>query len=131
MNLDDTIVAVATPPGRGGIGVVRLAGARAREIALPMLRLKRELQPGQAVFTELIEPNTVAIRAHVGTAAPGCQADQGSANASQRIDEVVVTYFAKPHSYTTDDIIEISAHGSPVVLRHIVELCVAAGARLA
>ena len=50
---------------------------------------------------------------------------------AQRIDEVVVTYFAKPHSYTTDDIVEISAHGSPVVLRHIVELCVAAGARLA
>jgi tRNA modification GTPase len=48
-----------------------------------------------------------------------------------RIDEVVVTYFAKPHSYTTDDIVEISAHGAPVVLRHIVELCVAAGARLA
>jgi tRNA modification GTPase len=48
-----------------------------------------------------------------------------------RIDEVVVTYFAKPHSYTTDDVIEISAHGAPVVLRHIVELCVAAGARLA
>ena len=44
---------------------------------------------------------------------------------------MVVTYFAKPHSYTTDDVIEISAHGSPVVLRHIVELCVAAGARLA
>ncbi len=50
---------------------------------------------------------------------------------AQRIDEVVVTYFAKPHSYTTDDIVEISAHGSPVVLGHIVELCVAAGARLA
>ena len=50
---------------------------------------------------------------------------------NQRIDEVVVSYFAKPHSYTTDDVIEISAHGSPVVLRHIVELCVAAGARLA
>jgi len=43
----------------------------------------------------------------------------------------VVTYFAKPHSYTTDDIVEIAAHGSPVVLRHIVELCIAAGARLA
>jgi tRNA modification GTPase len=43
----------------------------------------------------------------------------------------VVTYFAKPHSYTTDDIVEISAHGSPVLLRHIVELCVAAGARIA
>ncbi|MGA9981604.1 MAG: tRNA uridine-5-carboxymethylaminomethyl(34) synthesis GTPase MnmE, partial [Candidatus Sulfotelmatobacter sp.] len=50
---------------------------------------------------------------------------------AQRIDDVVVTYFAKPHSYTTDDIVEISAHGSPVVLRHIVELCMAAGARLA
>ena len=43
----------------------------------------------------------------------------------------MVTYFAKPHSYTTDDIIEIAAHGSPVVLRHIVELCLGAGARLA
>ena len=49
----------------------------------------------------------------------------------QRIDEVVVTYFAKPHSYTTDDIIEISAHGSPVVLHHVVELALARGARLA
>ena len=57
-------------------------------------------------------------------------AEQRSAP-TPRIDEVVVTYFAKPHSYTTDDIIEIAAHGSPVVLRHIVELCVAAGARLA
>jgi tRNA modification GTPase len=54
-----------------------------------------------------------------------------SHESAQRIDEVVVTYFARPHSYTTDDIVEISAHGSPVVLRHIVELCVAAGARLA
>ena len=47
-----------------------------------------------------------------------------------RIDEVVVTYFAKPHSYTTDDIVEISAHGSPVVLHHIVELALTSGARL-
>ncbi len=58
----------------------------------------------------------------------GCPAEQSSA---ARIDEVVVTYFAKPHSYTTDDIIEISAHGSPVVLRHIVEMALAQGARLA
>jgi tRNA modification GTPase len=54
-----------------------------------------------------------------------------SAPHEHRIDEVVVTYFAKPHSYTTDEIIEISAHGSPIVLRHIVEMCVAAGARSA
>jgi tRNA modification GTPase len=111
VNLDDTIVAIATPPGSGGIGVVRLAGPRAQEIATPMMRLKHELEPGSAIFGELVEP---------------CEAGNSS-----RIDEVVVTYFAKPHSYTTDDIVEIAAHGSPVVLRHIVELCLAAGARLA
>ncbi|HXM21149.1 MAG TPA: tRNA uridine-5-carboxymethylaminomethyl(34) synthesis GTPase MnmE [Terriglobales bacterium] len=124
MNLDDTIVAIATPPGRGGIGVIRLAGPEAKKIALPMLRLQHDLDPGRAVFGELIEP----AEEHVGTAAPGCPAAQ---SAAERIDEVVVTYFAKPHSYTTDDIVEISAHGSPVVLRHVVELAMARGARLA
>ncbi len=124
MNLDDTIVAIATPPGRGGIGVVRISGPEARTITLPMLRLKHDLEPGRAVLGELVEPT----RDHVGTATLGCPAEQSSA---ARIDEVVVSYFAKPHSYTTDDILEISAHGSPVVLRHIVELALARGARLA
>ncbi len=108
VHLDDTIVAISTPPGRGGLGVVRLAGPDARSIAAPLLRLKSDLEPNRAIFGELIEPGT-----------------------QQRIDEVVVTFFAKPHSYTTDDIVEISAHGSPVVLRHIVELALARGARLA
>ena len=108
MNLDDTIVAIATPPGRGGIGVVRLSGPAACEIACPMLRLKHELEAGRAVFAELIEPAT-----------------------GERIDEAVVTYFAKPHSYTTDDVIEISAHGSPVVLRHMIAIATSRGARLA
>ena len=94
MHLDDTIVAIATPPGRGGIGVVRLSGPEARDIARPMLRLAHvRLEPGRAHFGELIEPAT-----------------------GERIDEVVVTFFAKPHSYTTDDVVEISCHGSPVVL---------------
>jgi len=138
VDLDDTIVAIATPPGRGGIGVVRLAGARAVEIAAPMLRLKHGLEPGRAVFGELIEPESVRASAEEVKISTLFREErerrmghpQGS-DAAKRIDEVVVTYFAKPHSYTTDDIIEISAHGSPVVLRHIVELCVAAGARLA
>src|SRR5262249_22689601 len=108
MNLDDTIVAIATPPGRGGIGVVRLSGPEARAIAAPMPRLKHPLEAGRAVFVELIEPAT-----------------------GLRIDEAVVTFFAKPHSYTTDDVVEISAHGSPVVLRHMVELATVRGARLA
>jgi tRNA modification GTPase len=115
MNLDDTIVAIATPPGRGGIGVVRLAGPEARSIAEPMLRLKHPLAAGHAIFGELIEFGSL------GTPVPE----------TARLDEVVVTFFQKPHSYTTDDIIEISAHGSPVVLRHLVELCLARGARLA
>jgi tRNA modification GTPase len=123
VNLDDTIVAIATPPGRGGIGVVRLAGPQAQEIAQPMLRLRHALEPGRAIIGELVDPLWSAAGTRAGVPAPHEQA--------ARIDEVVVTYFAMPHSYTTDDIVEISAHGSPVVLRHIVELCVASGARLA
>ena len=108
VNLDDTIVAIATGPGRGGIGVVRVAGPDARAIVAPMLRLKRSLEPGHAIFGELIEPAT-----------------------SERLDEVVVTFFAKPHSYTTDDIVEISGHGAPVVLQRTVDLALELGARLA
>src|SRR5271169_902331 len=110
MDLDDTIVAIATPPGRGGIGVVRLSGREATNIAIPMLRLGHsgDLQPNRAHFGELIDPAS-----------------------SDRIDEVVVTFFAKPHSYTTDDVVEISCHGSPVVLRHVVQMALARGARLA
>ena len=108
MHLDDTIVAIATPPGRGGIGVVRLSGSDARSIAATMLRLAHDLEAGRAHFGELIDPGT-----------------------GERIDEVVATFFAKPHSYTTDDVVEISCHGSPVVLRHVVEMALARGARLA
>ena len=132
-NLDDTIVAIATPAGRGGIGVVRLAGPGALKIASPMLRLKHDLEAGRSVFGELIDPSEIE-KTKIPTLAAETAASMGhppESASGQRIDEVVVTYFAKPHSYTTDDIIEISAHGSPVVLRHIVEVCVAAGARLA
>jgi len=116
LNLDDTIVAISTPAGRGGIGVVRLAGPEASTIARPILRLPRELEAGRAIFGELIDP---------GRPQPAQLQD------ADRIDEVVVTYFAKPHSYTTDDIVEISCHGSPVVLRHVVQMAVARGARIA
>ena len=93
-----------------------------------MLRLKRELEPGGVVFGEVVEPCGAdpPVRLPEGETDSGRTAAQPQA---QRIDEVVVTYFAKPHSYTTDDVVEISAHGSPIVLRHIVELCVDAGAR--
>jgi tRNA modification GTPase len=159
VNLEDTIVAIATPSGRGGIGVVRLSGPEAINIAMPMLRLNHALEHGRAIFGELVEPSGAeahvrrkpgTITTSVATAAPGpataeswaaaddnkshCDTRAGAPSphgTEQRIDEVVVTYYAKPHSYTTDDVIEISAHGSPVVLGHIVELCTASGARMA
>ncbi len=133
MNLDDTIVAIATAPGRGGIGVVRVAGPRSREIAAPMLRLKHDLEAGRAVFGELVEPSTPEqSRIPASSAETAREMDKyEDASVGGRIDEVVVTYFAKPNSYTTDDVIEISGHGSPVVLGRIVELCIASGARMA
>ena len=110
VNLDDTIAAIATPPGRGGIGVVRLSGPESKSIAVRMLHFsgERALEPNRAAFGELVE------------------IDSG-----ERIDEVVVTCFAAPHSYTTDDVVEISCHGSPVVLRRVLEMAISQGARLA
>jgi tRNA modification GTPase len=158
VNLDDTIVSIATPPGRGGIGVVRIAGPEACTIAAPMLRLRHDLQAGRAVFGELIDPNPDPWRngpradesgrdeprghkpcGYGRLARPSEQSEREPAardatatpEPGARIDEVVVTYFQKPHSYTTDDIVEIAAHGSPIVLRHIVECALARGARLA
>lgn len=105
---DDTIVAVSTPPGRGGIGVVRLSGKDARRIANRILRLGDEgLKPRRASLAELID-------------------DQG-----HKVDETLATLFPKPHSYTAEDVVEISCHGSPPVLGLAVERALAAGARLA
>jgi tRNA modification GTPase len=108
-----------------------------------MLRLKHELESGRTVFGELIEPSsevknpTLSQKDATRVGHPTAElrsagTDEASVpTQSGRIDEVVVTFFAKPYSYTTDDVIEISAHGSPVVLGHIVEICMAAGARVA
>jgi tRNA modification GTPase len=104
---EDTIVAISTPPGRGGIGIVRLSGPSARAIAEPLLRLRHPLAPAQARFAEILD------------------------NTGETLDEAVVTWFQKPHSYTSEDIVEIAAHGSPVLLDHLLRQCLAAGARLA
>ena len=102
---DDTIVAIATPPGRGGIGIVRLSGPRSREIACA-------LTTGVS-----FEPRHATLVTISAEAAP--------------IDQAVVTLFPSPHSYTGEDVVEISAHGSPVVLRAIVGAAMRCGARLA
>jgi tRNA modification GTPase len=108
---DDSIVAVATPHGRGGIGVVRVSGTEAPAIAAAVLERREPLEPRRATFTRLRDTAAGAKRgAH---------------------DEVVVTFFPAPHSYTGEHVVEISAHGSPVVLRAIVDAAVERGARLA
>ena len=108
---EDTIVAVATPPGRGGLGVVRLSGPRAATIARALLDRADPLRPRHATVARILD-NTAA-------AAPIA------------VDQVVATAFPGPGSYTGDDVVEISAHGSPVLLDRIVALARAAGARLA
>jgi tRNA modification GTPase len=114
---EDTIVAIATPPGRGGIGVVRLSGGSAGAIAQALTR-RDTFEPRHATLAR------IRVRA-TGSSMPM------SALPEEAIDRVVVTYFPSPHSYTGDDVVEISAHGSPVVLDEIVGAAVRAGARLA
>ena len=106
----ETIAAVATPPGRGGIGIVRLSGPEAWEIAARLVRLRRPLEAGRPVLADVLDP-----------------ADPDAA----AIDEAVVTAFAAPHSYTGEDVVEIAAHGSPVVLETLLRGALSFGARLA
>jgi tRNA modification GTPase len=109
MNLEqDTIVAIATPPGRGGIGVVRLSGPLAASAMQPTLSMDAPPQPRVAHFTRILDPGTTHL-----------------------VDEAVVTFFPAPHSYTGEDVLEIASHGSPVVLQFLMEQALSAGARLA
>lgn len=104
---NDTIVAIATPRGRGGIGVVRISGADASRIASTLL-------PGTSKLDARHATLALAIDEH-----------------GSRIDEVVATSFPAPHSYTGQDVVELSGHGNPVLLDRIVRAAAAAGARLA
>ncbi len=107
----DTIVAIATPPGRGGIGVVRLSGPDAHAVARRLVTHRDPFEPRRAIFTR-VSPASAGSRAS--------------------IDHVIVTYFfPAPGSYTGGEVVELSAHGSPVVLGAIVASAVAHGARLA
>lgn len=109
--LTDTIVAVATPSGRGGIGVVRLAGPDAHAIARRLVDRDEPFLPRHATFARIVQ--------------------REPARSTRAVDQVVVTWFQSPHSYTGDDVIEISGHGSPILLQRIVELAMGSGARLA
>jgi tRNA modification GTPase len=99
-------VAIATPPGRGGIGVVRLSGPEAHEIVVRLTGRHRSFEPRRATLVRV-------------------KGDSGA------IDRVVVTIFTGPHSYTGENVAEVSAHGSPVLLEAIVRQAMRNGARLA
>ena len=121
----DTIVAIATPPGRGGIGVVRLSGPHAVTLAQALITHRDPLLPRQATFTKVVLPQEMLT----GTDALRVESRE---NANQAwFDHVVVTSFPAPGSYTGEHVVELSAHGSPVVLRAIVSTAIARGARLA
>lgn len=107
---DDTIVAIATPPGRSAIGVVRLSGRRANAIAQALIGDVR-LEPRRATHCQ------VAV--------------QGLAAADRACDEAVAVWFPAPRSYTGEDVVEISLHGNPLLLEGVVRSATAAGARLA
>ena len=130
----ETIVAVSTPVGRGGIGVVRLSGARAREIVAPLVRLRHPLAAGHARFGELVDLSvgTKTTADPCGMTNKRTGTDEAVRETEPRVlDQVVVTLFAAPNSYTGEDVVEIAAHGSPVLLEYIVRQCCVGGARVA
>ena len=107
--MSQTIVALATPFGRSGIGVIRLSGPDCLEIVGSLTSdTNFSLPPRQAVLKELFDPESKEL-----------------------IDHALITYFKSPQSFTGEDVVEISCHGSPILLRQIIDFCLKAGARLA
>ena len=111
IDLNGTIAAISTPPGRGGIGIVRLSGPEAVSITGQLVRLRAPLQHARARLADVLDPERPEVDA--------------------RIDEALVTFFAAPNSYTSEDLVEIAAHGSPVVLNLLLRQALDLGARLA
>ncbi|MGD0829528.1 MAG: tRNA uridine-5-carboxymethylaminomethyl(34) synthesis GTPase MnmE [Terracidiphilus sp.] len=107
----DTIAAISTPPGRGGIGIVRLSGLEAASIAAQLVSLRQQLEHSRPRLVDVL--------------------DEDASIDAGRIDEALVTLFAAPNSYTGEDLVEIAAHGSPVVLELLLGRALKLGARLA
>lgn len=105
----DTIIALATPPGRSAIAVIRLSGNDALQLARAILFDDQYTPtPGKAVLKEIRDPSNGGL-----------------------IDQSLVSYFHAPHSFTGEDVIEISCHGSPIIVRQVIDVLLQRGARLA
>jgi tRNA modification GTPase len=118
VSASETIAAISTPPGRGGIGIVRLSGVEAVSIAVQLVRMRAPLAHARARLADVLDTSMA------GSLETG-EMDEA------RIDEALVTYFAAPNSYTSEDLVEIAAHGSPVVLDLLLRQALVLGARLA
>ena len=109
---NDTIAAIATPPGVGGIGVVRVSGQDAFSLVLPLLRRsggRTDLPPShQLTYGHIVDPSTQEV-----------------------LDEVLVAFMRAPHTYTREDVVEIQGHGGPLILRRILRVVLAQGVRMA
>ncbi len=108
----DTIVAISTPPGRSGIGIVRLSGPQALQLAAQVFR------PANPQRSPLTQRSFATCYGHV-------------LDGEHIVDEVILTVMRVPHTYTTQDVVEINCHGGIVPLRRTLELVIAGGARLA
>ncbi|MDB5815590.1 MAG: tRNA modification GTPase [Rhodocyclales bacterium] len=106
------IVAIATPPGRGGVGVVRVSGPALADFAQ---RLTGRSVSNTSSFPEVRKAHLCRFLAEDGTA----------------LDEGLLLYFAAPHSYTSEDVVELQGHGGPVVMQMLLTRCLELGARLA
>ena len=146
----DTIVALATAPVPAGIAVVRISGPRAHEVARAMLTVPHDLEPRHATLTHVCGPlatpkpreeDNAPDRDEGGSrelapSEPDSRRVEGPRAPSPEprvpsIDQVVATFFPAPHSYTAEDVVEISAHGGLALVRGIVRAAMRAGARLA
>ncbi|MEZ5426774.1 MAG: tRNA uridine-5-carboxymethylaminomethyl(34) synthesis GTPase MnmE [Pyrinomonadaceae bacterium] len=107
--MNDTIIALATPLGRSGIGVIRLSGDDSLSIVRKLISEGSfEPKPRFAHLKKILDPQDL-----------------------ESVDEALITFFPFPHSFTGEDVVEISCHGSPVVLRQILDICLSLGARMA
>ena len=109
MSATDTIVALSTPPGRSGIGVIRLSGKSARELTRSLLS-DSDFNP---------EPNRASLKAILDP------------ESGEILDRAILTYFKSPQSYTGEDVVELSCHGSPPLLLRVVDSLLSLGARAA
>jgi tRNA modification GTPase len=121
--LEDTICAIATPAGEGGIGIVRLSGARALAVAEEIVRLRS----GRGLASMVSHTLYLAdVRLPSSLKPPG-----NDRQPHEVIDEALVVYMKAPRSFTGEDVVEIQSHGGGVVLSLVCRACLAAGARLA